>query len=34
MPSTNYTIQKQEFLNSVINKIGKQIYSSTAYKIH
>lgn len=31
MPSTNYTIKKQEFLNSVVNKIGKQIYSSTAY---
>lgn len=31
MPSLTYTIKKQEFLNSVINKIGKQIYSSTAY---
>jgi uncharacterized protein YihD (DUF1040 family) len=31
MPSTNYTVKKQEFLNSVVNKIGKQIYSSTAY---
>ena len=31
MPSTSYAIKKQEFLNSVVNKIGKQIYSSTAY---
>ena len=31
MPSTNYTIKKQEFLNSVVNKIGRQIYSTTAY---
>lgn len=31
MPSTTYTIKKQEFLNSVVNKIGKQIYSTTAY---
>lgn len=31
MPSTTYAIKKQEFLNSVVNKIGKQIYSSTAY---
>lgn len=31
MPSNTYTVQKQAFLNSVINKVGKQIYSSTAY---
>lgn len=31
MPNSTYTIKKQEFLNSVINKIGKQIYSTTAY---
>lgn len=31
MPSTTYTVKKQEFLNSVVNKIGKQVYSSTAY---
>ena len=31
MPSTTYVIKKQEFLNSVVNKIGKQIYSTTAY---
>lgn len=31
MPSTTYTVKKQEFLNSVINKIGRQIYSTTAY---
>ena len=31
MPSANYTIKKQEFLNSVVNKIGKQVYSTTAY---
>ena len=31
MPSANYAIKKQEFLNSVVNKIGKQIYSTTAY---
>lgn len=31
MPSTTYVVKKQEFLNSVVNKIGKQIYSSTAY---
>ena len=31
MPSTSYSIKKQEFLNSVVNKIGKQIYSTTAY---
>ena len=31
MPNVNYTIKKQEFLNSVVNKIGKQIYSTTAY---
>ena len=27
----NYTIKKQEFLNSVVNKIGKQTYSDQAY---
>ncbi len=31
MPSATYTVKKQEFLNSVINKIGKQTYSTTAY---
>lgn len=31
MPSATYTIKKQEFLNSIINKIGKQQYSTTAY---
>lgn len=31
MASAEYTIKKQEFLNSVVNKIGKQIYSDTAY---
>ena len=31
MASSTYNVQKQEFLNSVVNKIGKQIYSSTAY---
>lgn len=31
MPSATYTIKKQEFLNSVVNKIGKQVYSTTAY---
>lgn len=31
MPNANYTIKKQEFLNSVVNKIGKQVYSTTAY---
>lgn len=31
MPSATYTVKKQEFLNSVVNKIGKQIYSTTAY---
>lgn len=31
MPSATYTIKKQEFLNSVVNKIGKQIYSTTSY---
>ena len=31
MPNPNYTIKKQEFLNSVVNKIGRQIYSTTAY---
>lgn len=30
-PSSNYTPAKGEFLNSVVNKIGKQIYSSKAY---
>ena len=28
---TSYNLQKQEFLNSVVNKIGKQVYSTTAY---
>ena len=31
MPSATYAIKKQEFLNSVVNKIGIQIYSTTAY---
>lgn len=31
MPNATYVVKKQEFLNSVVNKIGKQIYSSTAY---
>ena len=31
MPSPTYAIKKQEFLNSVVNKIGRQIYSTTAY---
>jgi hypothetical protein len=31
MPSSTYVVKKQEFLNSVVNKIGKQIYSTTAY---
>lgn len=31
MPSSTYVIKKQEFLNSVVNKIGRQIYSTTAY---
>lgn len=31
MPSATYTIKKQEFLNSVVNKIGVQVYSTTAY---
>lgn len=31
MANASYTIKKQEFLNSVVNKIGKQIYSTTAY---
>lgn len=31
MPSVNYTPVKGEFLNSVVNKIGRQIYSTTAY---
>lgn len=30
-PSAEYSITKQEFLNSVINKIGKQTYSDQAY---
>ena len=30
-PSNNYTPAKGEFLNSVVNKIGKQIWSSKAY---
>ena len=32
MPTSNYTPVKGVFLNSVVNKIGKQIYSSTAYQ--
>ena len=32
MPNANYTVAKSAFLNSVINKIGRQIYSSTAYQ--
>lgn len=31
MPAAVYAIKQQEFLNSVVNKIGKQIYSTTAY---
>lgn len=31
MPSATYTVAKGEFLNSVVNKIGRQIYSTTAY---
>lgn len=31
MPSSTYVVKKQEFLNSVVNKIGKQIYSSSAF---
>lgn len=30
-PTGDYTITKQEFLNSVINKIGRQEYSDQAY---
>lgn len=30
-PSQEYTVTKQEFLNSVINKIGKQQYADQAY---
>ena len=30
-PTGDYTIAKQEFLNSVINKIGRQEYSDQAY---
>lgn len=30
-PSNNYTTSKGEFLNSVVNKIGKQIWASKAY---
>jgi hypothetical protein len=30
-PNTEFTIVKQEFLNSVINKIGKQTYADQAY---
>lgn len=32
MPSPNYTVAKGIFLNSVVNKIGKQTFSSTAYQ--
>lgn len=32
MPNNTYTVAKGEFLNSVINKIGRQIFSSTAYQ--
>lgn len=30
-PTGSYSVQKQEFLNSVINKIGKQVYADQAY---
>lgn len=30
-PNANYTTSKQEFLNSVINKIGRQTYSNQVY---
>ena len=30
-PKDSYTVAKGEFLNSVINKVGKQIWSSKAY---
>lgn len=30
-PKGEYTVQKGEFLNSVVNKIGKQTYSNQAY---
>lgn len=32
MPNTNYTVAKGAFLNSVINKVGRQVYASTAYQ--
>jgi hypothetical protein len=32
MPTSTYTPAKSEFLTNVVNKIGKQIYSSTAYQ--
>lgn len=32
MPNNVYTVAKAAFLNSVVNKIGKQIYSTTAYQ--
>lgn len=32
MPNGNYTAAKGAFLNSVINKIGKQTYATTAYQ--
>ena len=31
-PVGTYTVQKQEFLNSVINKIGRQEYANQVYK--
>ena len=31
-PIETYTLDKQEFLNSVLNKIGKQEFSNTKYK--
>ena len=31
MPNPNYTIKKQEFLNSVVNKIGRQRAQSGLY---
>lgn len=31
IPTATYTVAKQEFLNSVINKIGKQTYSDQVY---
>lgn len=32
MPNAVYTVAKGAFLNSVVNKIGRQIYSTTAYQ--